>query len=292
MQVSYRDFHPFIRKVGIASNIYQCAAKIALDYRLICVLEGFGSMEYNGVNYSTEPFDVMLIKPGMPYRVMAHDGQVLCVVNFDCTYAQCQIDQPVPSVYASVFQADRIIDNADIDQLFEDDADRLIHFRGNGEVNQMFLRMHQIYSAEQSASKTKNLLLSSLLEQVVATMLETTSPDYSKSNNSAEEIFLYIHCHYAEGITLKELSEVFHFHGNYINRLLQSRYHVSFHKILMSVRLEQAVLLLENTDQTVSEIAERTGFGSLRQLTDSFKKSYGMTPSAYRKRKEVSFSLI
>ncbi len=44
MQVSYREFHPFIRKVGIAGNIFQNAVKIALDYRLICVQEGFGSL--------------------------------------------------------------------------------------------------------------------------------------------------------------------------------------------------------------------------------------------------------
>lgn len=292
MKVSYCDFHPFIRKVGVASNICQCAPKIALDYRAICVLEGFGNVEYNGKNYSTEPFDVLLIKPGRPYRVTSNENQVLTVVNFDCTYAQSQIDKPVPSVYVSAYQEDRIIDNADISHLFEDDSDLLIRFKGNGEVNQLFLRMHQIYMSAQTTRKVKNLLLSSLLEQVVAMMLGTSATESQNSRNVADEIFLYIHCHYAETITLRDLSKVFHFHGNYINRLLRSRYNVSFHKMLMTVRLEQAVLLLENTDRTLSEIAEQTGFGSLRQFTDCFKKSYGMTPSVYRKRKEVSFSLI
>jgi len=49
------------------------------------------------------------------------------------------------------------------------------------------------------------------------------------------------------------------------------------------LRLEQARSLLETTDMTIPEVAEKSGFGSPEYLAFIFRKELGMTPLKYRR---------
>ena len=48
------------------------------------------------------------------------------------------------------------------------------------------------------------------------------------------------------------------------------------------LRLEQAGSLLDRTDLSVAEIAERLGYSSQFHFSRSFKQAYGLSPTAYR----------
>ncbi|MGN6217300.1 MAG: helix-turn-helix transcriptional regulator [Solirubrobacterales bacterium] len=51
---------------------------------------------------------------------------------------------------------------------------------------------------------------------------------------------------------------------------------------LLTRRLERAAALLRNTDHTVAEICLEVGLQGVGSFTTSFKRMYGMTPTAYR----------
>src|SRR3954451_13254208 len=51
---------------------------------------------------------------------------------------------------------------------------------------------------------------------------------------------------------------------------------------LLTRRLERAAALLQNTDHSVAEICLEVGLQGVGSFTTSFKRTYGMTPSAYR----------
>jgi AraC family transcriptional regulator of arabinose operon len=55
-------------------------------------------------------------------------------------------------------------------------------------------------------------------------------------------------------------------------------------RFLRLMRLRQAAVQLELSDDPVGEIAERTGFTSLFQLSRQFTQRYGVSPRAYRAR--------
>jgi AraC-like DNA-binding protein len=55
-------------------------------------------------------------------------------------------------------------------------------------------------------------------------------------------------------------------------------------RFLRLMRLRQAAVQLELSDEPVGEIAERTGFTSLFQLSRQFRHRYGVSPRAYRAR--------
>src|SRR4051812_21634958 len=51
---------------------------------------------------------------------------------------------------------------------------------------------------------------------------------------------------------------------------------------LLTRRLERAAALLRNTDYSVAEICLEVGLQGVGSFTTSFKRMYGMTPTAYR----------
>src|SRR5215470_5702655 len=57
---------------------------------------------------------------------------------------------------------------------------------------------------------------------------------------------------------------------------------VTFRDYLLNVRLERAKALLATDDVSISEVAQRVGFGDLQRLDKLFKRYTGSSPSAYR----------
>jgi two-component system response regulator YesN len=49
--------------------------------------------------------------------------------------------------------------------------------------------------------------------------------------------------------------------------------------------LQQAKILLKNSEKAISEIAEAVGFNDYNYFSRIFKKYYGISPRDYRKQK-------
>src|ERR687888_74139 len=54
------------------------------------------------------------------------------------------------------------------------------------------------------------------------------------------------------------------------------------HTYLLTRRLERAAALLRDTDRSVTDICLSVGLRSLGSFTTSFKRTYGLSPTAYR----------
>jgi AraC-like DNA-binding protein len=54
------------------------------------------------------------------------------------------------------------------------------------------------------------------------------------------------------------------------------------HQYLLTRRLERAAALLRNTDWAVADICFAVGLRSVGSFTTSFRRVYGMSPTAYR----------
>lgn len=58
---------------------------------------------------------------------------------------------------------------------------------------------------------------------------------------------------------------------------------ISPHAYLLTRRLERAASMLRNTDYPVAYVCVSVGLASVGSFTTSFKRMYGMTPTAYRR---------
>lgn len=94
-------------------------------------------------------------------------------------------------------------------------------------------------------------------------------------------IIEYINQHY-ETITLKELSEHFHYNMNYLGNLIKEKTGRTFKEILEFKRLTIAQSLMIKTNYSINKISEIVGFKNFSSLYRLFKKYLNMSPTDYK----------
>ena len=96
-------------------------------------------------------------------------------------------------------------------------------------------------------------------------------------------IIRYLGEHYAENVTLAALADFTHFNTDYLSRVIKQKTGQKFLGILTGIRVSHAARLLSDTQLKNYEIANRVGINDERYFGQVFKKTYGVTPSQYRK---------
>lgn len=89
---------------------------------------------------------------------------------------------------------------------------------------------------------------------------------------------------YRENIMLEGLAELFHGSPFHLQRQFKKVLGMSPNEYIQKVRLEKAVQLLEEHKRKVKDISEAVGFQNAPYFITLFKKRYGCTPAAYRKK--------
>jgi AraC-like DNA-binding protein len=100
----------------------------------------------------------------------------------------------------------------------------------------------------------------------------------------ADQAASWLRKHFRERISAKELGEALNFHPVYIARCMKRQFGCSPMEYLLHYRLDQAKLLLLQTDLPVGQIAQEVGFQQAAYFTACFVKSEGVTPREYRRR--------
>ena len=158
-------------------------------------------------------------------------------------------------------------------------------------IDNLFLKLlNEFQSKNRSA-----VLLKSLLGEFLVTLWRLSPKD--KTNNTPTydikkyskpifDIVNYISSHYYENITLESLAKKFFLHPVYISRAFKKNLNLSLSDFLKTVRIREAALLLQNSDLSITQIAEKTGFHSPTSFCRTFKTTMMMTPLQYRKSHE------
>ncbi len=111
-------------------------------------------------------------------------------------------------------------------------------------------------------------------------LLEKTKEDTIRPIRLAKQ---YIQNHYAEPISLEEVSTQIGFSLNYFSALFKKETGEGFAKYVIRIRIEKAKELLQDTNFSVSEICFMVGYTNITHFTQNFKKMTGLNPSQYRK---------
>ena len=137
----------------------------------------------------------------------------------------------------------------------------------------------------------KNLLNLILLDALRKKDTNTSNAEKERINNHsiAHQVAIYIHLHYREPLTLKEISSHFSYTQNHLNKLFQSSFNnMSINQYLCKTRLEQAEKLLTCSDMTVTQICIESGFSSLSTFFRIFKEFHGISPKEYQKKFKIA----
>ncbi len=101
--------------------------------------------------------------------------------------------------------------------------------------------------------------------------------------NLAPSLVEYIDNNFQKPLTIKFLSKEFGYSESYIAHIFCDRLKIPFRTYLGDVRSKYAANLIKTTRKSLTEIAYECGYENVNTFCRCFKRSYGVTPSAYKK---------
>lgn len=101
----------------------------------------------------------------------------------------------------------------------------------------------------------------------------------------AQELKDLIQDHIDTSLSLKELSKDLALNPSYLSREFSKHFdNLSFGEYIQKQRIEKAIELMATPSYSLTDIAYLTGFSDQSHFTRIFRKSTGISPSAYRKK--------
>lgn len=99
----------------------------------------------------------------------------------------------------------------------------------------------------------------------------------------------YIAKNYSRPISVDSLAEYLSLNKNYLIKLFKKSFSTTPNRYILNVRLYNAKLMLVDTDLSIENIGEVSGFNTTSYFIKRFKEAYGETPLAYRNKRKAIF---
>ena len=137
------------------------------------------------------------------------------------------------------------------------------------------------------------LLYSKLLSFLDLIITDAKIPDARSGKNYTviSNAKKFIESNFQKQITLSDISKSVHLSEIYFRSIFTESVGMSPHQFLINCRIDNAKKLLWNSDVSICEVAEKSGFGCQQYMNKVFKKETGMTPNEYRKTFQQNYSL-
>ncbi|HEY5562426.1 MAG TPA: AraC family transcriptional regulator [Clostridiaceae bacterium] len=100
-----------------------------------------------------------------------------------------------------------------------------------------------------------------------------------------DQVFQYVEDNHDKNITLVEIASVANFSIYHFTRFFKEATGMTFGQYLNNYRVSKAIEYFSQKDNSVTEVAFLTGFGSIRTFNRVFKQVKGYSPSAFIKTK-------
>lgn len=127
-------------------------------------------------------------------------------------------------------------------------------------------------------------IASSLLFAINQIVVREASLSHKAAQN--EQMMASIESYIREnqgGFTVQDLSKVFSMEERTLRNLFYSCTGLSPKQLITKLRMEHAGHLLQSTNHSLEEIAQRLGYSSQYHFGRAFKAFFGVTPARYRK---------
>ena len=185
----------------------------------------------------------------------------------------------MPPATPTLYNKEGLIDHTEFDDISEFNS--VLYLKGMSHLEQKCTIAEREYSRRLICNEG---VTSGLLSEILFECARLVKSDVIESSDKVEKILDYIHTNFDKPITNKDVGNFFSFHPNYINELVSKNTGVSLHKYLLQVRIARAIDLIEESDKSISEIAETCGFQNLYYFSRYFKKTTGISPTDFRRK--------
>lgn len=155
------------------------------------------------------------------------------------------------------------------------------------EIESLFVKLLEEYTEKRKGYY--DLMRTHLTELIIRILRKSESEESERKKASQEQylkkVIAYIHNHYKERLSVKDMATRAYCSKSYFSKSFKELTGLCFSDYLQKIRVEHACEMLCNTDMTVADIAEQSGFNDLKFFYTVFKKITLVTPAEYRNNK-------
>ena len=152
------------------------------------------------------------------------------------------------------------------------------------EISSIFEKIYDEYKAERRSYV--NLIRLYVAEIVIRLSRKLEAEEENRITPAQKQLVMetvrYIEQNYSIKINADEIASKLFFNKNYISRLFRKETGLSIHEFVRNIRMKETCKRLENTNDTISDIASDCGFNDMKSFYQMFKAYTGKTPKAYR----------
>lgn len=220
------------------------------SYEIVFCLDGELFCEVDNKKYVLKKGNALLILPGHihSYTTNEYSKSYLCVFSTDWVNSFYKITK------------DTKLSNILLESHDSDDIEILT----NDKINP-FIKKGIFYK-----------ICGKIFEQ--SEMLPNDSSYFLLTNS----LSLYIENNFTKDIKLKNIAKEFGYDYSYLSTFFNHNFGMDFSSYINKYRIQYATSLLESSIESITEIAFKSGFSTIRNFNRVFKEETGFSPREYR----------
>lgn len=250
---------------------------------VVYVLDGSLRVGVNSDIYTMNPRDILLIAGGDVHYFVPEPNKVKrLILHFEMAFFESVFPEAKNKRFTRVFLTET--DNTSLKDANGSAANTVYK-----SVENQILAIIEEYNEKQDAYR---IALKARLFDILVILLRNipmqayTPQERNRHLNRLgrlENVFKFVEENYCFEITLEEISAVANFSEYYFTRFFKEATGMTFGKYINNYRVEKASQLLKNTDDSITEVVFKSGFGSIKTFNRVFKQIKGRSPSSYKK---------
>ena len=233
-----------------------------VSYLCFLVLEGEGSLTYDGRQYSLKLGDCVFTDCRKTYSHSTSD----CLWSL----SWCHFYAPfMPAIYEKYKERGGL---------------PVFHPEKPDAFQKIFV---QLYELAASSDYIRDMRINESLSALLTLLMqESWNPDHvavSKKRMELAAVKAYMDEHYTQKLTLDDLEAQFFINKYYLLKIFKETYGMTISSYLISKRITRAKQLLRFTQMTIDEVGCAVGMDGAGYFSRMFKKAEGISPKEYRK---------
>ena len=174
------------------------------------------------------------------------------------------------------------------DQLYVDDGDR-ITCAGGAVAADLAAHIIERHLGQNWARKSLRILVMDSPRPASAPQPQPQPISvYQVENKYAKKALLVMEQNLSRPLTTPAIAARINISKRQLERLFLADTGESLQKFYRKIRLSYGHWLLQNTDRSITDIAEESGFADTAHFSRAFNTAFGQPPSGYRKRASVT----
>lgn len=264
--------------IGVPINVYiHSVNKLEMHWHkhmeILLVLEGSVNVSIRDEEYLLKENDLILINSNEIHNISkTNEPNTLLTLQIDCQHYD---------IYFNRFSK-RTFDCKSF-MFSEDEQERFDFIRHKlakivWELNKR-KKGHSLKIGSELLLLAEHLLNNFQNEILEEDKIEEINVDIARISRIVD----YIDKNIEKGVTLQDVADNENLNVYYLSHYIKKALGISFQDYVNMIRLEKAIILLDRTDKTITQIAFESGFPSTKSLNNLFRKEYNCTPTQFRK---------